>query len=80
MEQLSDKVEYTLISPCHYSFQDLMRAASRGTDTTELYGMSQDLRNEEVKKMCADAGWYWRDVSCGGVVYTAFSPERKISN
>ena len=66
--------EYRLIDWCSYSFQDLMRAAGWNDDTTKLYAMSQEDRNEEVKKMCRDSGWYWKDMKSYDTIYTAFSP------
>jgi hypothetical protein len=65
---------YNLVKPCLYSFKDLLQAAGKSTDTKVLYAMSQTLRNEEVKKLCQDAGWFWKDVNCQGTVFTAFSP------
>jgi hypothetical protein len=57
-----------------------MRAAKRLPTyraVNELYNLTQEQRNIQVKKMCKDAGWYWEDVeSSDGVVYTAFSPEK----
>ena len=67
---------HKLVKPCKYSFQDLMKAAGRDTNMTELYAMTQTRRNNEVKIMCRVAGWYWHDVFHGNVIYTAFSPER----
>lgn len=69
--------ETRLVDWCTYSFKDLMRAAGRSDDTTVLYEMSQEDRNEEVKKMCQESGWYWKDMKSYEKTYTAFSPDVK---
>lgn len=66
-----------LVDWCTYSFKDLMRAAGRSDDTTVLYAMSQEDRNKEVKKMCQESGWYWKDMKSYETIYTAFSPNIK---
>jgi hypothetical protein len=68
---------YILINPCLYSFQDLLKAAGKNEDTTEIYRMTQQHRNNEVKMLCGSAGWYWCDIIKNNVTYTSFSPEKK---
>lgn len=71
------KNEYRLVDWCTYSFKDLMRAAGRDEDTTVLYALRQEDRNREVKKMCQESGWYWKDMKSYDEIYTAFSPTIK---
>lgn len=71
---------YKLYYPCDYSFNDLKNEVrDEGYNIIslkELYAMSQENINTEVKKMCVRAGWYWKDViGFGNIVYTAFSPD-----
>lgn len=54
-----------------------MRAAGRDEDTTVLYALRQEDRNREVKKMCQESGWYWKDMKSYDEIYTAFSPTIK---
>ena len=68
---------YTLINPCRYSFEDLIKASETEISLQKLYAMSQEERNNRVKEMCKLAKWYYTDVEKEGMVYTAFSPERK---
>lgn len=69
--------ENRLVDWCTYSFKDLMNAAGRSDDTIVLYDMSQEDRNKEVKKMCQESGWYWKDMKSYERTYTAFSPNIK---
>lgn len=69
-----------LLNPCKYSFNDLLLAAKKDGNTDELYSMTQQQRNNEVKELCIKSGWYWHDiVGKDGVVYTSFSPYKKLS-
>lgn len=65
-----------LVDPCKYSFSDLLRAAGREANSSETRGMTQARLNNEVKMLCADAGWHWHDVN-NRTIFTAFSPELK---
>jgi len=65
-----------LKNPCSYSFEALYKAARENIDSTRLNKMSQVQRNEEVKRLCEIADWYYEDVvGNDGITYTAFSPE-----
>lgn len=65
-----------LVNPCKYSFKDLLRAAGQSESTEVLYRLTQGERNVEVRKLCSQAGWFWRDIrTTSGIIYTAFSPE-----
>ena len=71
-----------LRNACSYSFRDLFKAAhprqsadEEEAAIKELYAMTQDDRNVEVKKWADAAGWSTEDQMGNGTVYTAFSPE-----
>ena len=65
-----------LKNSCKYSFQDLMNVCRVHIDLKDLYALSQEHRNNIVKRMCTMARWHWRDIiGDNGVLYTAFSPE-----
>lgn len=65
-----------LENPCKYSFKDLLLAANKSTNTSELYSYTQTKRNKVVKELCRISGWYWEDIKGkDGIVYTAFSPK-----
>jgi len=71
-----------LITPCKYSFEDLLNAFSRKTgfkiDKNELYKLNQQDRNDIVKELCKYSQWYWSDIiGSDGIIYTAFSPNKK---
>ena len=69
-----------LLTPCKYSFQDLINAAGPDANmsTHNLYSMTQYNRNNEVKKLCKLSGWFYQDVEKkegkNNIIYTAFSP------
>ena len=67
-------MDFKLVDPCKYSFDDLIRASKDTISTKELYSKSQYEKNDYVKKMCEKAGWFWKDIVSNGIVYTAFSP------
>lgn len=64
MQRLSTKMStnvpigFSLKNPCDWSFNDLITASRYQYTLTQ---MSQSLVNNEVKKMCVKAGWYWQD-------------------
>lgn len=65
-----------LDNPCQYSFIDLLKAAKKSTNTSELYSYTQTKRNKIVKELCYISGWYWEDITGkDGIIYTAFSPK-----
>lgn len=66
-----------LVNPCKYSFRDLIDAAGMEVNIEKLYKISQKDRNNEVKKLCRKAGWYFCDTIYSGEIYTSFSPEVK---
>lgn len=64
-----------LSQPCLYSFQNLLDAAKEPLYKEKLYSLPQNIRNQEVKRLCKKAGWFYKDiVGVDNVVYTAFSP------
>ena len=66
------------INCCQYSFVDLLEAVGLSSSLKfELYALSQKDRNETVKMMCEEAGWFYKDIEKNGIIYTSFSPERK---
>lgn len=73
-----------LLNPCKYSFEDLIFAAKKETgqltpSIKQLLLLSQTKRNEEVKALCNQAKWFYKDViGRDGVLYTSFSPHLKI--
>lgn len=63
-----------LKNPCKYSFEALYIAANEIKNPNNL--LSQQDRNNEVKRLCEKTGWYWVEVvGTDGKKYYAFSPE-----
>ena len=76
----------TLLNACEYSFRDLVICAKNISNNDSfldeylkvLYSLKQPVRNIEVKKLCKEANWYFKDiVGTDGIVYTSFSPLQK---
>lgn len=66
------------INCCQYSFVELLQAVGlHSSFKFKLYALSQEDRNERVKMMCEEAGWFYKDIEKNGVIYTSFSPEGK---
>ena len=83
-----------LLNPCKYSFKDLVFATNLSYTEYEseaesmksidkylkiLYSLSQVEKNNEIKKLCKESGWYFKDViGDDGIIYTSFSPFIKL--
>jgi hypothetical protein len=68
------KTKFNLVSPCKYSFNDLIKASNSSIEIQKLNTMTQDKINDVVKQMCLKADWYYKDVCVNGITYTSFSP------
>lgn len=73
-----------LLNPCKYSFEDLLFAVKKETgqltpSLKHLLLLPQSKRNDEVKHLCNQVKWFYKDViGSNGVLYTMFSPYLKI--
>lgn len=73
---ITDLSNITLRNPCKYSFSDLLKAANADSkDIVLFYNMTIEERNNEIKRLCRIAKWYYKDVRYGDKIFTSFSPE-----
>ena len=73
-----------LVTPCKYSFRDLLAAALPQNDVNaeheKLMAMTRTARNDRVKQLCCECGWHSRSIiGSDGLEYEAFSPDAAMS-
>lgn len=70
-------INFILDNPCAYSFDDLLSAAGSDKTKEDLYKLSQEQLNQQVKILCKKAGWFYKDIIEDNILYTSFSPKIK---